>query len=82
MKRRDQVMISRHSQIINHEPPLECPFNTQDTKLTTDHILWTCKETDAERNRINITSEVWKGGKKEMDKLFTYVKKIQLYNGI
>jgi hypothetical protein len=89
MKRRDQVVISRlrtgysratYSQIINHEPPPEYPFSY--TKLTTDHILWTCEETKPERNRINITSKVWKGGKKEMEKLITYVKKIQLYNGI
>jgi hypothetical protein len=40
------------------------------------------KETEAERNRTNITSEVWKGGKKKMEKLIIYVKKIQLYNGI
>jgi hypothetical protein len=72
MKRRDQVVISRprtgysratHSQIINHEPPPECPFC--DTKVTTDHILWTCEETEAERNRIIITSEVCKGGKRK-----------------
>jgi hypothetical protein len=62
----------------NNQPPPECPLC--DTKLTTDHILWTCKETKAERNRINITSEVWKGGKKEMEELI--VKKIQLYNCI
>jgi hypothetical protein len=46
MKRRDQVVIRRqrtgystatHSQIINHEPPPECPFCY--TKLSTDHIL-------------------------------------------
>jgi hypothetical protein len=83
MKRRDQVVISRlrtgyfratHSQIINHEPSPKFPFCF--TKLTTDHILWTCKETEPERNRINITSEVWKGGKKKMEKLITYDKKI------
>jgi hypothetical protein len=62
------------------KPPPECPFC--DTNLTTDHIIWICKEMEAERNRINITSEVWKGGKKEMEKLITHVKKIQLYNGI
>jgi hypothetical protein len=86
MTRRDQVVVSRlrtgyfratHAQIINHEPPPECY-----TKLATDHILWTCKETEPERIRMNIKSEVWKGGKKEMEKIITYVKKIQLYNGI
>jgi hypothetical protein len=55
---------------------------TQNLPLCT-YILWTSTETEAsERNRINITSEVWKGGKKEIEKLITYVKKIQLYNGI
>jgi hypothetical protein len=82
MKRRDQVVISRlrtgysratYLQIINHETPPECPFHY--TKLITDQILWTCKETEPERNRIIITSEVWKGGKQEMEKLITYVKK-------
>jgi hypothetical protein len=87
MKRRDQVVISRlrtgytratHSQIINHEPPPECPYCN--TKLTTDHILWTCKETEEKRNRNNITSDIWKGEKKDMEKLIAYVKRIQLYN--
>jgi hypothetical protein len=75
MKRRDPVVISRlwtHSQIINHEPPPECPFSY--TKLTTDQILWTWKETEPERKRINITSEVWKRKKKEMEKLITYLR--------
>jgi hypothetical protein len=82
MTRRDQVAVSRlrtwysketDAEIINHEPPPECPFCY--TKLITDYILWTCKETEPERIRMNITSEVWKGGKKEIEKLITYVKK-------
>jgi hypothetical protein len=31
---------------------------------------------------MNITQEIWKGGKKEMEKLIQYVKEIELYNGI
>jgi hypothetical protein len=68
MTRRDQVAGSRlrtgysratHAHIINQEPTPEYPFCY--TKLTTDHILWTCKDTEPERIRMNITSEVWKG---------------------
>jgi hypothetical protein len=53
-------------------------------KLTTNHILWkwTCKETEEERNRYNITSDTWEGRKKDMEKLIAYVKRIQLYNEI
>jgi hypothetical protein len=74
MKRRDQVVVSRlrtgysratHVQIINHEPPPECPFCH--TKITTDHILWNCKGTEPEK--------IGKGGKEEIEKLITYVKK-------
>jgi hypothetical protein len=84
MKRNNQVVMSRlrtgytratHSQIINHKPPPECLFCN--TKLNTDHILWTCKETEEERNRSNIISDIWKGGKKNMEKLIAYVKRIQ-----
>jgi hypothetical protein len=45
-------------------------------------ISWNCKKTEPERIRMNITNEVWKGGKKEIEKLINYVKKIQMYNGI
>jgi hypothetical protein len=38
--------------------------------------LWNCKETEPERIRMNIPSEVGKGEKEEMEKLITYVKKI------
>jgi hypothetical protein len=31
---------------------------------------------------MNITKEIWKGGKEEMEKLLQYVKEIELYNGI
>jgi hypothetical protein len=34
------------------------------------------------RLQINITKEIWKGGKEEMEKLLQYVKEIELYNGI
>jgi hypothetical protein len=86
MRRRDHIVISSlqtgysratHSQIFNHEPSPEWHKTYHEP-----HPIWTCKETEAERNRINITSEVWKGGTKEIEKLITYVKKIQLYNGI
>jgi hypothetical protein len=31
---------------------------------------------------MNITKEIWKGGKEEMEKLRQYVNEIELYNGI
>jgi hypothetical protein len=40
------------------------------------------QRTDIKRLQINITKEIWKGGKEEMEKLLQYVKEIELYNGI
>jgi hypothetical protein len=31
---------------------------------------------------MNITKEILKGGKEEMEKLIQYVKEIELYNGM
>jgi hypothetical protein len=31
---------------------------------------------------MNITKEIWKGGKQEMEKLIKYVKKIGFFDGI
>jgi hypothetical protein len=63
-----------HAQIINHEPTPECPFCY--TKLTTDHILWNCKETESERIRKdqNEHHRRWRGGNKEREKLINYIK--------
>jgi hypothetical protein len=38
----------------------ECSFCS--AKLTLEHILWQCKETDKERQKSNMTKEVWEKG--------------------
>jgi hypothetical protein len=65
---------------MNREPRPECPFCG--VPLTIDHILWQCKDTKKEMTRMNITKEVWKEEKPELESLIEYVKKIGLYNGI
>jgi hypothetical protein len=58
LTRREQVFISRlrtgytratHSAVIDKEPSPECPFCAEN--LTTDHIIWNCKETETKRLR-------------------------------
>jgi hypothetical protein len=57
---REQVEISRlrtgytratHSAVMDKEPSPGCPFCA--VNLTTDHILWHCKETETKRKRID-----------------------------
>jgi hypothetical protein len=73
MKRRDQVVISRlrTGYIINR----------QDNRLTVDHILRDCKETEAERQRANIQNNIWDKGKDEMKQFIEYVTKIGFKKG-
>jgi hypothetical protein len=63
---------------MNKDLSTECPFCV--VKITVDHILWDCKETEMKRLQMNITKEIWKVGKEEMKKLLQYVKEIELYN--
>jgi hypothetical protein len=65
---------------MNKDLSIECPFCA--VKTTVDHILWDCKETEIKRLQMNITEEIWKGGKEEMEKLLQYVKEIELYNKV
>jgi hypothetical protein len=48
-------------------------------KITIDHILWDCKETEIKQLQMNITKEIWKGGNEDMEKLIQYVKEMGLY---
>jgi hypothetical protein len=89
MTRREQVVISRlrtgytratHSAVMDKEPSRECPFCA--VNLTTDHILWHCKETETKRLQMDIGKEIWKSGKQEMEKLIKYLKEIGFYDGI
>jgi hypothetical protein len=57
---------------MDKEPSPECAVN-----LTTDQILWHCKETETKPLQMEITKEIWKGGKQEMEKLMKYVRKEQ-----
>jgi hypothetical protein len=64
---------------MNKDLSTECPFCA--VKITVDHILWDCKETEIKWLQMR-SKEIWKGGKEEMQKLLQYVKKVELYNGI
>jgi hypothetical protein len=66
MKRRDHVVISRlrtdytivtHGYIINKQDNNEFPFCN--VSLTENHILWDCKEREAERQRAIIQNNIW-----------------------
>jgi hypothetical protein len=89
MNRREQVAVSRlrtvytratHASVMNKDLSTGCLFCA--VKITVDHILWECKETEIKRLQMNITEEIWKGGKEEMEKLLQDVKEIGLYNKI
>jgi hypothetical protein len=79
MTRREQVVISRlrtgytratHSAVMDsksHHRP---------------HAIWHCKETETKRLQMDITKEIWKGDKQEMEKLIKYVKDIRFFDGI
>jgi hypothetical protein len=67
--RNNQVIITRvrtgyvratHSYIIEKRDNTDCLFSN--TNLTVEHILWTCKETEQARIRMNITKDVWRKG--------------------
>jgi hypothetical protein len=51
-------------------------------RLTVDHILSDCKETEAERRRANIQNKIWDKGKDGMKQLIEYVKKIGFHQDI
>jgi hypothetical protein len=78
MKRRDQVLISslrlRTGYIMNKQDNNECLFCN--FRLTVDHILLDCKETEAERQRANIQNNIWDKGKDGMKPRIEYVKKL------
>jgi hypothetical protein len=40
------------------------------------------KEAEMTRLQMNITKDMWKGGKEEMEKLLSYVKEMGIYNRI
>jgi hypothetical protein len=52
---------------MDKEPSPEYPFCS--VNLITDHILWHFKEKETKRPQMDITKEIWKGGKQEMEKL-------------
>jgi hypothetical protein len=56
-----------HSAVMDKEPSPECPFCA--VNLTTDHILWQCKETETKRLQTGITKEIWKGGDGKTDQV-------------
>jgi hypothetical protein len=86
MNTNTKTMISRlstgytHSAVMLKEPSPECPFCA--VNLTTDHILWHCKEAETKRLQMDITKEIWKGAEQEIEKLIKYVKEIGFYEEI
>jgi hypothetical protein len=61
------------------KPFFEKITNTSNAvKITVDHNLWYCKETEIKWLQKNITKKIWKGSKEEMEKLQQYVKEIKL----
>jgi hypothetical protein len=44
---------------VDKESSPDCPLCA--VKLTTDHIIWQCKETETKRLQTGITKEIWRG---------------------
>jgi hypothetical protein len=66
MKRREHIVIFRlrtgytmatHGYIKNKQDYNEWPFCN--ARLTVEHILWACKDTEAERQSANIQNNIW-----------------------
>jgi hypothetical protein len=74
MKRRD------HGYIIIKQDNNECPFCN--VRLVVDHILWDCKEREAERQRAKIQNNIWDKRKNGMKQLIENVIKIDFYQGM
>jgi hypothetical protein len=62
---------------MDKEPSPECPFCA--VNVTTDHILWQCKETETKQLQTGITKKIWKGRRQKMEKLNKNVKAIELF---
>jgi hypothetical protein len=79
LKRRGQVVVGLHATRRNKmegTPDPDCPFCS--AKLTLEHFLWQCKETEEKRRKSNMTKEVWKKGEKE--KAICDISRRGLYN--
>jgi hypothetical protein len=88
LKRLNQVVITRlrtgyraaHRNKMEGSPNLDCPFCS--AKLTLEHILCQCKETEEERRKSNMTKEVWEIREEGAKILVEHVKNIRLYYGL
>jgi hypothetical protein len=58
----------------------QCPF--YDTRLTVDHVLWDCTETEQTKREMMMTPETWTRGAERMKKIIACTKKIGFYDGI
>jgi hypothetical protein len=81
--RKNQVFIIRkktgytratYSYIFEKRDNTDCTFCN--TKLTVEHFLWICKETEQFRIRMNITEDVWSKGRERMLKVMEFLKRI------
>jgi hypothetical protein len=86
MKRRDQVSVTRlrtgysratHRYKMEGTPDPDCLFCS--AKLTLEHILWQCKETEEERRKSDMTKEVWE---KAEEGVVEDMKNIGLHYGL
>jgi hypothetical protein len=68
---------SRVKHKIKETPDPDCS-----AKLTLEHILWQCKETEEERRKSNMTKEVWEKEEEGAKMLVEYVENIGFYNGL
>jgi hypothetical protein len=61
---------------MDKESSPECPYCA--VIVTIDHIIWHCEETASKRLEMDITKEIWKGGRQVKEKSIAYVKEIEL----
>jgi hypothetical protein len=67
----NELIMATHGYIINKQDNNECLFYY--VRLTVDHFLWDCKETEAERQRTNIQNKIWDKRKDGMKQLSRYI---------
>jgi hypothetical protein len=73
-------MRATHSYIIEKLNSTDCHFSN--TKLTVEHMRWTCNLTEQDRIKMKITKDEWNKGREGVLKLIEHLKRIGFYNKI